>query len=322
MSEPIAPAEYVLWAYRLLLGREPEDLSVVESWPDAGRREIVARFLASAEFQDQHEAGTWGDGGSGGWLVSEMENGTRFWVRGDDRAVSRRIARGEYAPAGTAFVRRQLRRGMNAVDVGAGVGWFTVNMAMLVGAAGRVDAFEPREDVAHYLRRTVAENRLGNVVVHRCALAAADGNGAIAFDERDLSPGAARLVSGDAAPPGATVRPVALRRLDAIVWGAVDFIRINAEGAEKLVLEGAEILLARDRPVILAEVNEALLQRASQVSAAEYLGCLAEIDYEVRKVTPNGRCGDYASPDDIAAAGGGLSLACIPAERASEILVR
>jgi len=321
MSEPIPAAEYILWAYRLLLGRDPEDLSVVHSWPETDRQEIVARFLASAEFQEKHEAlGSWGNGRRA-WFISELENGARFWVRGDDRFVSRGVAGGSYRPAETAFVRRQVRRGMNVLDIGANIGWFTVNMAMLAGPGGRVDAFEPREDVARYLRRTLAENKLDNVVVHRCALAAANGNGAIALDEQDLAPGATHLVTGDEPPPGTTTQQVALRRLDSIVWGGVDFIKIAVEGAEKLVFDGAEIILSRDRPLILCDINETLLQRTSQISVADYLAYFADIDYEIRNLSPTGRCGERVSYDDIAA-DGSLGVACVPAEKAADILLR
>ena len=321
MDEPITTTEYVVWAYRLLLGREPEDMAVVEDWPEIDRRTIVARFLASTEFREQNESlGSFVDGRAD-WFISELENGTRFWIRGNDRFVSRSVADGSHEPAKTAFVRRQVTRGMNVLDIGANIGWFTINMAMLVGSGGRVDAFEPREDIAHYLRRTVAENKLGNVVVHRCALADANGDGTIAFDEQDDNPGSTHLLVGEP-PPGATTKEVALRRLDSMVWAGVDFIKIDVEGAEKLVLDGAEIVLSRDRPLILSGIREPLLRRTSRVSVADYLAYFAGIDYEIRKLLPNGRCGEYVTDEDVAVAGDSLSVACMPAEKAPDVLLR
>jgi len=43
-------SEYVLWAYRLLLHREPEDPQLVELYPEMSRRKIVERFASSPEF--------------------------------------------------------------------------------------------------------------------------------------------------------------------------------------------------------------------------------------------------------------------------------
>jgi FkbM family methyltransferase len=321
MSENISTADYVLWAYRLLLGREPENIEAVRSWPESERREILAAFLSSAEYRNQQVASASWTAGNPAWFLAEVENGTRFWVRADDTLVSREVALASYKPAETAFVRRQLKRGMNVLDIGATIGWFSVNMAMLVGPEGRVDAFEPRDELARYLRRTVAENRLGNIVVHRLALGRANATGIMTFDE-NKPPGSTHLMIGDDPPPGEATQPVPLRRLDSIVWGGVDFIKIDVSGAERLVFDGAEIVLNRDRPLILSEINEALLQRTSRMSVPDYLSYFKEIDYEVRKLMPNGRCGEPASYEDVAETGGSIGVACVPAEKSQQILLR
>lgn len=322
MSDTITTPEYVLWAYRLLLGREPDSPASVNDWPDVDRREIVARFIASPEFQDQNEPSGFRRPGENAWFIGELENGTRFWLCHDDKIVSPHVASGSYKPAETAFLRRQVRRGMNVLDVGANIGWFTVNMAMLVGPGGRVDAFEPRDDLARYLRRTLAENKLANTLVHRCALAAKNAEGLIAFAEQDSALGAAHLVLGDEAPAGEATQAAPLRRLDSAVWGSVDFIKLDVAGAERLVLDGGDIVIGRDRPVILSDVNEALLQRTSGISVPDYFAYFDEIEYEVRRILPNGRCGEPAFYRDVEDAGGSLSAACVPAEKSRDILLR
>ena len=322
MVDTIATEDYVLWAYRLLLGRDPENLEALKSWPQSDRREIVAKFLGSAEFQEQYGAAGWSGSSERNWYISELQNGVRFWIRGDDRFISRSVASGDYEPVETAFIRRQVKKGMNVLDIGANVGWFTVNMAMLVGPAGRVDAFEPREDIVHYLRRTITENRLGNVVIHHCALGAENGSAAVTFAGDDGNPGGTYLVFSAEPEPGARLQHVPVRRLDSIVWSGVDFIKIDVEGAEKLVFDGAEILLSRDRPLILSEINEPALRRTSGMAVPDYLSYFAEIDYEVRTLLPTGRCGEPITPLDMATAGNLLSVACIPAEKSREVLLR
>lgn len=322
MSDTITTPEYVLWAYRLLLGREPDSPASVYDWPDVDRREIVARFLASPEFQDKNESSGFRRPGENAWFIGELENGIRFWLCHDDNVISPHVARGSYKPAETAFLRRQVQRGMNVLDIGANIGWFTVNMAMLVGPGGRVDAFEPRDDVARYLRRTLAENKLTNALVHCCALAAENGEGLIAFAEQDSALASAHLMVGDEAPAGEATQPVPLRRLDLAIWGGVDFIKIDAAGAERLVLDGGDIVIGRDRPVILSAVNEALLQRTSRISVPDYFSYFEEIEYEVRRILPNGRCGEPAFYRDVEDAGGSLSVGCVPAEKSQDVLSR
>lgn len=314
----ISASEYVLWAYRLLLGREPETPEATESWSEeATREEILQEFLSSAEFLARHSPRAWMGAMRDFWFITELPNGARMWVRADDEHVSRAVIAGTYEPIETAFVRRYVRRGMNAVDIGAGIGWFTVNMAALVGPAGHVDAFEPREGIAHYLQRSVAENRFSNVSVHRCALSSEDGFG-IYVPDRDGDDGAIRPSTGDALP-GAAAQRVPLRRLESAVWGSVHFIRLAAAGAEKLVLDGAELILSRDRPLILSKIDDQRLRHASGISASDLVRFFEGIDYEVRSLLPGGRCGKPVIGREIDGPGG-HSVACLPAEKAAEMV--
>src|SRR5579885_1247725 len=270
MSDGISASDYALWAYRLLLGREPESLEAVTNFAGRDRREIVGTFLASREFQGQFP---WIGETRNLWFIVEMANGIRFWVNSDDSATSRALVLGNYKPVETAFVRRHVRRGMNVADIGAGVGWFAVNLASLVGPGGHVDAFEPHPELARYLRRTVAENKFANVAVHQCALAETDG--------------------GDTnTPPPDLPADVPVRRLDSMVWGSLHFVRIGAGGAEQLVLNGADLILSRDRPVILSEIDEEALRRVSRIAARDQLRFFEDLDYEVRKILPGGRVGE------------------------------
>jgi len=68
------------------------------------------------------------------------------------------------------FVRRWLRPGMRAVDVGANYGLYTVALAKAVGPEGRVWAFEPAPDTAQFLDATLRLNDLGHVLLTRAAV--------------------------------------------------------------------------------------------------------------------------------------------------------
>ena len=61
----------------------------------------------------------------------ELEDGLRYWPMSGDQYVSPAMATGNYEGMETAFVRRQVRRGMAVLDVGANLGWFTVHLARL-----------------------------------------------------------------------------------------------------------------------------------------------------------------------------------------------
>jgi len=78
---------------------------------------------------------------------------------------------GSYEPNTTKLLKRFLKPGMWAIDVGANIGAFTLIMARQVGETGRVLAIEPYPFVAERLVENLSLNRMLNVQVVMCALA-------------------------------------------------------------------------------------------------------------------------------------------------------
>jgi len=115
-QDPYPTSQYVLWAYRLLLGREPENPQAVELYPQTSRRQIVERFISSSEFLVNQAGNVYSPYRR---YMVELDNGLRFWVMSGDEYVSPAMAVGNYESIETAFVRRHVRRGMAALDIGA-----------------------------------------------------------------------------------------------------------------------------------------------------------------------------------------------------------
>lgn len=131
-----------------------------------------------------------------------------------------------------------------AVDVGAHNGVYAAHLAR---DFVRVYAFEPAADMFEILSHRVAT--LHNVEVSRAALLDRSGFGSITEDEKRKGKTRARYVL-----PG--VGNVPVTTLDAIVaedFADVDFLKVDVEGAEELVLRGGEALLRRCRPVVMIE---------------------------------------------------------------------
>lgn len=148
-----------------------------------------------------------------------------------------------------------IRGGMVAFDVGANLGYFTLLLADLVGAAGRVHAFEPNPVIRQRLAHTVAVNGFGgHTTVHGEPLSAEVG-------ER------VRLIVPDGEPKNAHILPeeraagfgvpLLTTTIDEVVGdGPVDFIKIDAEGAELAIWHGMRRLLGRGRPLtVFLEFN-------------------------------------------------------------------
>lgn len=170
---------------------------------------------------------------------------------------------GTYEPELRAILAALLKPGGVAVDVGANVGWHTLLMGQRVGADGRVLAVEANPAVRRRLADNLAINRLSQVEIVPCALAASKGE--VAFfgpADDDADSGNGHVVS--TAPSKRdmhNVLTVETRTLDAIVGAAalkrLDMIKIDVEGYEWPVLQGAEETLARFRPhVVFESVSE------------------------------------------------------------------
>lgn len=139
-----------------------------------------------------------------------------------------------------------VREGMVVADVGANIGYFTLLMADLVGAKGRVHAFEPNPGLIDLLGRNLSVNGYwGRVSVHHMALGDRDGED-LALYVPPGEPKNGHLVSSDM--HGEHVVRVGCRRMDSILpWDALDLAKIDVEGAEQLVWAGMQGLLDNGR---------------------------------------------------------------------------
>lgn len=178
----------------------------------------------------------------------------------------------------TTFVVRRIKPGMTVVDVGANHGYYTLLLADLVEATGKVVALEPHPMTATLLRRSVFVNGFeGRVEVVEAAAVARDGE-QLAFYANPTEPKNACLVSG--MELGGDVTAVQGVTLDSALaaYPRVDFMKIDVEGAEEDTMGGAMGVIRRDRPDILLEFNvhrckdpAALLDELEAVYGAIYI---------------------------------------------------
>lgn len=140
------------------------------------------------------------------------------------------------------------------LDVGASVGVYTIRAARRVGGAGRVIALEPFPDAFAMLAHNVGANRLDNVRLHRAAAAATTGSGTLWLNRR--RPSLFSLVRHDAHAEALAVRTVTIDQLAAEEnLERLDYLKIDAEGAEAAILAGATATIARRRPVVQIEIG-------------------------------------------------------------------
>ena len=173
-------------------------------------------------------------------VLARLANGMRIHVVANDIVGQAICYSGFFEPESIPLYQRALTERKVFLDVGAHVGQFTLLASGLVGPRGRVVSFEPDPLTYRLLCKSIALNKLTNVVAVRAALA--DVNAVLPFH---LSQ-ARNIGANSLRPPaqGLDARasvPVECWRMDDFLKRngipKPDLVKINVEGAELLVLE-------------------------------------------------------------------------------------
>lgn len=163
-------------------------------------------------------------------------DGSTFYMHAGDNYLTQLVVNtGEYEPTETQLVRQILKDGDVFIDVGANIGWYTVHSAKIVGANGRVYAFEPEPNNLDLLRKNVEANNLKNVTVDERALSSEAGSFKLFLEKENL--GKHSLVVEHA---GERYINVQTMRFDDY-WanrGDIRLVKIDTEGAEGMILDG------------------------------------------------------------------------------------
>lgn len=166
------------------------------------------------------------------------------------------------AQADVDRLRRFLRPGDVAVDVGAHVGDSTLPIALAVGADGCVFALEPNRYVFPVLERTASLNRdKTNIIPLMFAAMRSDGAyefqyGDSGYSNGGFHEGVSRWVHGSAFVLEVEGRNLQdfLRRHHADRLARLRFIKVDAEGFDLAVLETLEEIIGERRPYLQVEM--------------------------------------------------------------------
>jgi FkbM family methyltransferase len=143
-------------------------------------------------------------------------------------------------------------------DVGANVGLASFASAALAGPAGRVLAIEPDPFLVGLLEKSVAQRGDSDAPVDILPLAVADTNGLVQFCWATRSRSSNYLAGYGESQTGGVLatRWMPAKTLDSLLdyFPPPRILKIDVEGAERLVLAGATKVLAEHRPVVICEV--------------------------------------------------------------------
>jgi len=197
-----------------------------------------------------------------------------FWMRASpkDYATYGIYFFGTYDPSMTSVFSHLIKPGETVWDIGTERGWFTLQMAMLVGKSGRVDSFEAFPPTVEKLKINVELNNFTWVNVN--GVAVSDSNSKMWFvpPSNNVTNNVSFLEDcngvgylTDKKQQGAI--EVNTINLDDYYQSQkiekLSLIKIDIEGAEVSALKGAKNLILKDRPIIAIEYNRQTALRAN-----------------------------------------------------------
>ncbi len=210
--------------------------------------------------------------------------GFKLVVHQHDTIISESIRqRRIWAEAETRIFRELITPGMVVIDVGANIGYFSLLASTLVGADGRVHAFEPDPVNCGLLRKNVRMNRASNIKVIEAALSNSDAPVPLFLNSDNKGDHRIWETSGESRKK-ITVNATTLDRYLRETKTVPTFIKIDVQGAEGQVLDGMKEILSKTTPtyLILEFWPEAL--RKCQTDPQRLIHQIADAGFTIRVV--------------------------------------
>jgi len=197
------------------------------------------------------------------------------------------------------FCKKVLRPGMTVFDIGAHIGQFTLLFASLVGPSGRVFAFEPCDSTMRRLKAHILLNGFNNVITEKVAVYSINSSHVKLniFPQRYSfwnTIGKPKMFSRDhpnqiEPVDQEVVRTVTIneycrsRRIQAL-----DYLKVDVEGAELDVLKSCSGLLKRGAiRYIQFEVSQAMVKGMGR-DGTEVFKLLKDFGYECHPISVSG----------------------------------
>ena len=182
------------------------------------------------------------------------------------------LMEGVYERYQTELFKQMIRPGMVIIDVGANFGYYTLLAARLLRNTGSVTAFEPDSKNFELLVNNVRINGYTNVTTIRKAVANKSGRLKLFLDESNL--GMHSLSDKNVSQKAGFAEVDALCLDDFFestpTIAKVDLMKIDAEGAEGLIIEGATRALRHVDKIFMAFWPEGLRNLGTSPHALVY----------------------------------------------------
>jgi FkbM family methyltransferase len=186
---------------------------------------------------------------------------------------------GNWEPLETELFLWIVKKNMVVLDIGANVGYYTLLAARAVGASGKVYAFEPAPNNYALLCQNIRDNGYTNVVTIPKAVADRSGKVRLYLDPKNL--GSHNLSGGATTFASVEVEAAALDEYFHGYEDPIDVIKVDAEGAEALILQGMRDLLRRNAKLALFTEFHPRAMESLGSSPEAYIAQLTQLGFNM-----------------------------------------
>jgi len=154
-----------------------------------------------------------------------------------------------------SFLSKNLAPGDTAFDIGSYIGYTSILTSKIVGENGHVYSFEPINENLLNLERNIKLNKCENISIINKALSSKNGKAEFIIQDKGENLGMSSMVWGKTKDNTKKQLAKTIKVDDDAILRNLSpkTIKIDAEGAEGLVIEGMQNLISRCRPYIYIE---------------------------------------------------------------------
>jgi len=204
------------------------------------------------------------------------------------RDVDKHFYWGEFEFDTLKFYQNILKKGSIVFDIGANIGIYSLTASINIGDKGKVYSFEPSDWAYNRLIENISLNKFKNVEYFKIGVS--DKKGIVKFykcaDDAYNSLGSRPMID---------VKEIIEIEVDSLDHFCeerkikkIDILKIDAEGADYLVLKGAKKIINSDSPpVIFCEFNKGISEGYS-FSKDDLLLLLKELSYSIYEIKRDG----------------------------------
>lgn len=179
----------------------------------------------------------------------------RFQEELKRKYFKRQIRKGKFETDEREFAELDefVNQGEWVIDIGANIGHYTIKLSELVGAGGRVIAFEPIPVTFAHLAENTLHSKFKNITLINAAVSEKTELAGMSIP--DFSTGLKNYYEASISPvvheDDTSVLTLSIDSLE--INHKISLIKIDAEGHEPAVFKGATKLIERDKPCLIVE---------------------------------------------------------------------